>query len=69
MWEELRQNEENVFLLQKPESMLTDLKHRKLFGACLITISLSLDCISNKRIKTTRSLIGSCASSDNQPLK
>ena len=40
-----------IFIIRKPESMLTDSEHRKLLGDCLITISSSLDCISNECIK------------------
>ena len=40
-----------IFIIQKPESIHTDLGHRKLLGDCLITISPSLDCISNERIE------------------
>ena len=40
-----------IFTIQKTDSMLINFQHRKLLGACLITISLSLDCISNERIK------------------
>ena len=40
-----------IFIIRKPESMLTDSEHRKLLGDCLITISSSLDCISNECIE------------------
>ena len=40
-----------IFIIQKPKSKLIDFEHRKLLGACLITISPLLDCISNERIE------------------
>ena len=40
-----------IFIIQKPESMLTDSEHRKLLGDCLITVNPSLDCISNECIE------------------
>ena len=40
-----------IFTIQKPESMLIDLEHRKLLGACLVPISSFLDCISNELIE------------------
>ena len=39
-----------IFIIQKPESMLMDLQPRKMLRTSLITISPSLDCISNERI-------------------
>ena len=42
-----------IFIIQKPRSILTDSEHRKLLGDCLITISPSLDCISNECIEKT----------------
>ena len=42
---------ENHFHNPKPESMLMDLQPRKMLRTCLITISPSLDCISNERIE------------------
>ena len=38
-----------IFMIQKPESMLIDIEHRKLLGTCLIIIISSLDCIRNER--------------------
>ena len=40
-----------IFIIQKPESMLMDLQRRKMLRTSLITISPSLDCISNERIE------------------
>ena len=48
---ELRYRMWIIFIIKKPESKLIDSEHRKLLGACLITISPFLDCISNERIE------------------
>ena len=40
-----------IFIIQKPESMLMDLQPRKMLRTSLITISPSLDCISNEHIE------------------
>ena len=40
-----------IFVIHKAESMLIGFEHRKLLGACLVTISPSLDCISKERIE------------------
>ena len=40
-----------MWKIQKPESMLMDLQPRKMLRTSLITISPSLDCISNERIE------------------
>ena len=40
-----------IFIIQKPESILMDLQRRKMLRTSLITVSPSLDCISNERIE------------------